>query len=424
MLQAGWFAARLVRAVDFRGRLRKMKKRKPAWILLVSGLVTAAAFLFSCGPGATPAWLAEAQDLEELLASQAALAKPAMAADGESVLLAGEFRPGGDAAAEIFAVRATLEGGITERWLLTPLGNAEELLDLKVFNLERGEESEKGFCVVAVVERSEGGDAAYYWRILSSGPGARLELPSVSGDCSEAAMRDMHLVSAVGNDYLIFGKDCISGADGITSSLVMKNMAESGGGEAAVLGGYSGAKMWDVSAVAPGPGGAAVAVSRRETDVYSTALSFFDGNGKKLAEPLLLFTAKYLFPTSFIWDEELGEWILLWGTSHRYWFQRVSFSDGVLSPLFDPAPELDFGATLRAFRREGDVFRAVVEDGRRVLSVAFDSDGVRAGSSKELIGIGETGNRRLHLLSACWAGDRLALLMSLGDDFVYRLVEP
>jgi len=391
---------------------------------LISGLVAAASFLFSCGRGATPAWLAEVQNLEELLASQAALAKPAMAVDEESVLLAGEFRPGGGAAAEIFAVRATLEGRITERFLLAQLGNAEELLDLKVFNLEREEERASGFCVVAVIERSEGGDAAYCWRIFSGGPGARLELPSTSWDCGEAALRDVHLVSAVGNDYLIFGKDCISSASGITSSLVMKNMAEESGGEAAVLGGYSGAKIWDVSAAAPGPGGAAVAISRRETDVYSTALSYFDGEGKRLAEPLLLFTAKYFFPTSFIWDEESGEWILLWGTSHRYWFQRVSFSDGVLSPHFDQAPELDFGATMRAFRREGDIYRAVVEDGRRVLSVAFDSDGVRADSRKELIGIGETGNRRLHLLSACWAGDRLALLMSLGDDFVYRLVEP
>jgi hypothetical protein len=391
---------------------------KPSTPLFIALCLTLL-FCHSCGglSSSLPEWLARPDSLEGLLSETGKLGDLALAAGEGKVLLAGGRRSEGGAQ-ELFAVRAELDGTIESRWLLSELEPGAELIDIEVGAV--GDRPD-AFSIVAAFEKPGGGDSAFYWPIPASGaPAEPVELNLEPAGEKGIAVRDLHLFSHQGADFLLYSIDSFTAAAEAGAAMVLLKI----GTEPIILGRYSVAMIWEITKARSSPAGIAVARSWREGEIFSTDFSLFDDAGKRLAGPQILFTAKYLFSTDFIWDAARGEWTLLWGTSHRYWYQRLVPGGGELRRLILPAREIRFDATVSTFLQAEKGCSIVLEDGKRLLSVMLDVNGDRAGDRRELIGIGETGNRRLHVLDSAWSGGHLALLVSFGGEFHYRLVEP
>jgi hypothetical protein len=392
---------------------------KPAMALTAS-LLTLLIFSTSCSDGlfsSVPPWLAQARTLEDLLTATAGLANLTLTSGEEKVLLAG-LRITEGAPLVVFAVRARLDGSIENRWLLLELEPEAELLDLKVCNSGDGRDA---FSLVALFQQPQGGDTARYWRVPSGGdPPKPVEMNLAVGDDGDIAVRDLHLLGYDGADILVYGLDSFAGASDFSSAMVLDKVSEN----PVILGRYPANTIWEVTLAAPSTPGIAVARSWREEEVFSTDFSLFDPQGAKLAGPQILFTAKYLFSTDFIWESSRNEWTLLWGSSLRYWFQRIAFENGALQRRILPAREIRLGASLVTFAPKSGGYSIVLQDGKRLFSMALDPEGNPTGGRRELVGIGETANRRLHVLAYSWSAGRLALLLSFGGEYHYRLFEP
>ncbi len=385
---------------------------------LFLAILLAAAVLYStsCGTPA-PSWLAGPATVQELLDGVEGLGNLALAANQNSVLIAGSRKQSGDVPLVCFAVEATPEGTITNRTVLTALEPDQELLDIKA-GCGGGN---AGFAVVVVLERASGGDEALYWQIPAGGqPSDVVQLQLAARADEQVALRDLNVVHIGDETFLFYGADAFASAEKLNSAMLLTKI----GGQPLTLGRYPSTLLWEITRTAAGAGEIAIARSWREGEVYATALSLFDSRGSLLAGPHVLFTAKYLFDTVFAWDAVRKEFALLWGTSHRYWFQRIALEEGELKRRLSPSVEIRLDATVTAIRPETGRYTVVLEDGRRIFSRSISTEGEFAGDARELVGIGETGNRRLHVLAHAWCAERLAVLLSYGENFAYRLLQP
>ncbi|HUX07880.1 MAG TPA: hypothetical protein VMX35_11265 [Acidobacteriota bacterium] len=386
-------------------------------IVILLALGVGSLLSVSCGSPA-PLWLADAASVQELLESAEGLGNLALAASETSVLIAGARSRPGSGLVVLFAVEATPEGRIRSRRVLLDLEPDAELLDIKA---GYGGDGNAVFSIAALVERPSGGDTAFFWEIPAAGEpegAVQLELADRVGE--EVVARDLHIIHFDGGAFLLYGADAFASADTLNSAMVLARAGEA----PLALGRYPSGMLWEITRAGTGAGGIAVARSWREGEVFATALTLFDAKGLSLAGPRVLFTAKYLFDTIFAWDADRREFAMLWGTSHRYWFQRIGLEEGELQQRMSPSPEVRFDATVVALRPESGRYLVVLEDGRRLFSRFIGAAGELSGAVSELVGIGETGNRRLHVLAHAWSGRRLAALLSFGENFAYRLLEP
>ena len=390
-----------------------MKKTSILTILLAAAVL----YSTSCGSPA-PSWLAGPATVQELLDGVEGLGNLALAANQNSVLIAGSRKQSGDVPLVCFAVEATPEGTITNRTVLTALEPDQELLDIEA---GCGGDGNADFAVVVVVERASAGDAALFWEIPAGGQPSdvvQLELAATPGE--QIALRDLHIVHISAEAFLFYGADAFASAENLNSAMLLTKIGE----QPVTLGRYPSTLLWEITRTAVGGGNIAIARSWREEEVFATALSLFDSGGSLLAGPRVLFTAKYLFDTVFTWDALRKEFALLWGTSHRYWFQRIALEEGELKRRLSPSVEIRFDAAVTAIRPETERYIVVLQDGHRLFSRPISTEGEFAGDARELVGIGETGNRRLHVLAHAWCAGRLAVLLSFGENFAYRLLQP